>query len=193
MGVHLQMGLKKQLTITLLTMHPVTLTMLVILKSAQSITSLADQRCPCKVASECEINFAEMDPADISKVSDAAVQQFIPACPALQRRCCTAETRLITIIELVQLQQQQDRTTTTQPVSSTSLAPVTAATPSVVNIIGPRPVYIGFGGNHGATVHHSSAIGQTRGDKQEQIRALLKLLDKRLKQIAKRLPKKQRQ
>merc|ERR1711936_852620 len=95
MGVHLRISLKKQLTITLLTMHLVTLTMLLILKSTQSITSLADQRCPCKVASECEMDLAEMNPADMFRVSDAAVQQFIPACPALQRRCCTLEKKYL--------------------------------------------------------------------------------------------------
>jgi len=71
----------------------------------------------------------------------------------------------------------------------TSLAPLTPPTPSVVNIIGPSPIYIGFGENHGPSVHHSSGSIQAGGVKQKQIRELLKLLDKRLKQIAKRLQK----
>ena len=173
-------------------MLTVKLTMLISLTNAQSFISLADQRCPCKVASECEMNFDEFNHSSLIK-ADTDVQQFIPACPALQGRCCSAETMLITIIDLVQLQQrQEDRTTTTtiQPLSTTSQTPVpvTAPTPSVVNIIGPRPVYIGFGGNHGASVYHTL---QTGGDKQEKIRTLLKMVNKRLRQIAKRLPKQQ--
>jgi len=67
----------------------------------------------------------------------------------------------------------------------TTRAPITPPTPAVVNIIGPSPLYLGFGNNHGPSVHHSLEAG---GDKQQQIRALLELLDKRLKQIVKRLP-----
>jgi len=85
--------------------------------------------------------------------------------------------------------------TTTRGYSSihplfTTLAPVTPPTAAVVNIIGPSPLYLGFGDNHGPSVHHSSESinGQAGGDKQQQIRALLELLDKRLKQIVKRLP-----
>jgi len=72
----------------------------------------------------------------------------------------------------------------------TSQAPVTPPTAPVVNIIGPSPLYLGFGDNRGPSVHHSpeSVNGQAGGDKQQQIRALLELLDKRLKQIVKRLP-----
>jgi len=77
------------------------LTMLLSLTSAQDIASLANQRCPCRFASECEINFAETNP-----LANNAVQQFIPACPALQGRCCAPETLLVTIIDLVQQQQQ---------------------------------------------------------------------------------------
>jgi len=85
--------------------------------------------------------------------------------------------------------------TTTRGYSSihplfTTQAPVTPPTAAVVNIIGPSPLYLGFGDNHGPSVHHSSESinGQAGGDKQQQIRALLELLDKRLKQIVKRLP-----
>ena len=78
------------------------LTMLLSLTAAQNIANLADQRCPCRAASECRMNFAETNP-----LANNAVQQYVPACPALQGRCCTPETMLVTIIDLVQLQQQQ--------------------------------------------------------------------------------------
>jgi len=78
------------------------MTMLLSLTSAQDIVSLADQRCPCRLSSECGMRFAETNP-----LANNAVQQFIPSCPALQGRCCTPETMLVTIIDLVQLQLQQ--------------------------------------------------------------------------------------
>ena len=68
--------------------------------NAQDIASLADQRCPCRVAAECAMNFAETNP-----LASTAVQHFIPACPALQGRCCSPETLLGIIIDLVQPQQ----------------------------------------------------------------------------------------
>merc|ERR1712129_11866 len=63
------------------------------------VPSLADQRCPCKDSTECNVRFAEMNPA-----AQDAVLQFMPACPSFQGRCCTTEAMLVTIIALSQRQ-----------------------------------------------------------------------------------------
>merc|ERR1712129_672082 len=63
------------------------------------VPSLADQRCPCKDSTECNVRFAEMNPA-----AQDAVLQFMPACPSFQGRCCTTEAMLGTIIALSQRQ-----------------------------------------------------------------------------------------
>jgi len=63
------------------------------------VQSLADQRCPCKEATQCDVRFAEMNPA-----AQDAVLRFIPSCPSFQGRCCTTEAMLVTIIALSQRQ-----------------------------------------------------------------------------------------
>jgi len=60
-----------------------------------------------------------------------------------------------------------------------------------VNIVGPSPIYIGLNDNQGPAFHQvgSSQHLSIHTDKKEQIRNLLELLDKRLKQIMKKYPK----
>merc|ERR1712129_318595 len=81
------------------------------------------------------------------------------------------------------------RTTTINPLFTTQ-APLTPPTPAVVNIIGPSPIYIGFNDNHGPSFNHKSeTLSIQAGDKNEQIRNLLKLLDERLKHVLMKYPK----
>merc|ERR1712086_28486 len=82
------------------------------------------------------------------------------------------------------------RRSTTINLLFTTQAPLTPPTPAVVNIIGPSPIYIGFNDNHGPSFNHKSeTLSMQAGDKNEQIRDLLKLLDERLKYVLKKYPK----